>query len=108
MRPRYPHIEVTLDISGPDGNAFAIMSVVTRALARNGAPQSEIDKYREESMLGDYENLIAVTRHWVKFQIGRLVMVPLDDHDYSPTPEQQLDEDILSDMEEIKKEMERD
>lgn len=60
---KYPDVEVQL--SGEDGNAYAIMGRVAGALRRNGVSDKEIKEYREESMSGDYENLIATAARWV-------------------------------------------
>ena len=48
---------LTIDLSGPDGNAYALMGA-----ARNLAQQLKKDgeKITEEMMSGDYENLLAV------------------------------------------------
>lgn len=62
-RPWYPDIEVRL--SGKDGNAFAIMGEVARGLQNGGVPTKEIDRYREESMSGDYDNLLQTAMKWV-------------------------------------------
>lgn len=61
--PRYPDVQVQL--TGTDGNAFAIMGAVTRELRRAGVSTEEISKYREESMSGDYDNLLATAMRWV-------------------------------------------
>lgn len=61
--PKYPHIIVPL--SGEDGNAFAIMGAVKRALRRNGVSVEEIVQYSEESRAGDYDNLIQTAMKWV-------------------------------------------
>lgn len=61
--PRYPDVQVQL--TGTDGNAFAIMGTVTRELRRAGVSAEEISKYREESMSGDYDNLLATAMRWV-------------------------------------------
>lgn len=61
--PKYPEIEVTL--TGTDGNAFAVMGNVSKALRRAGVEKSEIDAYTKESMSGDYDNLIATAVAWV-------------------------------------------
>lgn len=61
--PKYPNIIVPL--SGEDGNAFAIMGAVKRALRRNGVPVEEIIQYSEESRAGDYDNLIQTAMKWV-------------------------------------------
>ena len=64
--PKYPDVEVTL--TGQDGNAFAIMGSVTRALRRHGVSNEEINEYSEESMSGDYDNLLRTAMKWVTVQ----------------------------------------
>lgn len=61
---KYPEVKVKL--VGNDGNAYAIMGNVQKALRRAGVSQEEIAKYLEESMSGDYDNLIATACRWVK------------------------------------------
>lgn len=53
-----PRPEVQL--SGRDGNAWAIMGAVISALRKAGASEQHIKNYREESMSGDYDNLLRV------------------------------------------------
>ena len=60
---KYPEIEVQL--TGEDGNAFAIMGAVSKALRRNGVSKEEIDRYMAESMSGDYDNLLRTAIKWV-------------------------------------------
>ena len=60
---KYPNIEVQL--TGNDGNAYAIMSAVSKALKSNGVSKTEIDQYNKESMSGDYDNLLSVAMDWV-------------------------------------------
>ena len=60
---KYPEIEVQL--SGEDGNAYAIMSAVSKALRRSGVDKLEVDEYVTESMSGDYDNLLRVAMKWV-------------------------------------------
>jgi len=62
--PKYPNIEV--ELTGRDGNAFAVMGAVTKALRRNKVPQAEIDQYTEQAMSGDYDNLLVVTMQTVE------------------------------------------
>ena len=50
----------TVKLIGEDGNAFAIMGTVAKALQKAGFSQEHIDKYYEESSSGDYDNLIRV------------------------------------------------
>ena len=61
---KYPEVKVKL--VGNDGNAYAIMGAVQKALKRAGVSHEEIAKYLEESMSGDYDNLIATACRWVK------------------------------------------
>lgn len=60
---KYPEIEVQL--TGQDGNAFAIMGAVSGALRRHGVPKEEIDAYTKESMSGDYDHLLQTAMRWV-------------------------------------------
>lgn len=61
--PRYPAI--TVQLTGNDGNAYAIMGAVRRALVENKIEKEEIEKYMAESMAGDYDNLLRVALLWV-------------------------------------------
>jgi hypothetical protein len=61
-----PKYEVEVQLSGNDGNAFAVMGAVKSALKKAGASKEEIDKYLAESMSGDYDNLIRVAMDWVE------------------------------------------
>jgi len=61
--PKYPEIEVQL--SGNDGNAFAIMGAVKKALKRANVSADEIAEYTTQSMSGDYDNLLRVAMAWV-------------------------------------------
>jgi ribosomal protein S9 len=65
--PKYPNITVTMDLDGPDGNAFAIMAAVSKALRNAGATKEELTQYSMDSMSGDYDNLIAAQSLWVNF-----------------------------------------
>lgn len=60
---KYPGIHVQL--TGTDGNAFAIMGAVQKALRQHGVDAEEIAQYQEESMMGDYNNLLQTAMRWV-------------------------------------------
>lgn len=62
--PIYPDIEV--ELSGQDGNAFAIVSRTARAMGRGGVSMEQVDLFREEATSGDYEHLLAVVQKWVR------------------------------------------
>ena len=55
----------TVQLTGQDGNAFAIMGTVKKALQRAGYSQEQVEKYLEESMSADYNNLLVVAQKWV-------------------------------------------
>jgi hypothetical protein len=61
-----PKFDVDVQLVGRDGNAFAIMGAVSKALRRAGATAEEIAEYREESTSGDYDNLLRVAMEWVR------------------------------------------
>ena len=61
-----PKFDVDVQLVGRDGNAFAIMGAVSKALRRAGATAEGIAKYREESTSGDYDNLLRVAMKWVR------------------------------------------
>lgn len=56
---------VHVKLVGEDGNAMAIMSRVGAALRKAGVSQTEIDEYYEESMSGDYDNVLRTAMKWV-------------------------------------------
>jgi hypothetical protein len=60
---KYPEIEVSL--IGNDGNAFAIMGTIQKALHDAEVSNEEIDLYLKESMSGDYDNLLRTAMRWV-------------------------------------------
>lgn len=59
---------ITVQLTGKDGNAFGIIATVQKALKNNGVPAEEISKYRTEAMSADYDNLLSVTMDWVDVQ----------------------------------------
>jgi len=65
-RKKMPKYNIEVQLSGNDGNAFAIMASIRSALKRAGASESEISLYTQESMSGDYDNLLRVANEWVE------------------------------------------
>jgi hypothetical protein len=61
-----PKFNTTVQLTGNDGNAFAIMGSVRSALRRAGATKEQIDEYSNASMSGDYDNLLRVAMDWVE------------------------------------------
>ena len=62
-KPKYPNI--TVQLTGNDGNAFAIMGAVRKALKREKVSADEIAEYTKQSTSGDYDNLLRVSMSWV-------------------------------------------
>jgi hypothetical protein len=56
---------VEVQLSGEDGNAFAILGRVTRALRRADVPKAECDAFLAEATGGDYDELLATCMRWV-------------------------------------------
>lgn len=59
---KYP--EVTVELIGQDGNAFAILGAVKKALRRNVSEEAAT-AYYQEATSGDYDNLLRVTAQTV-------------------------------------------
>ena len=55
---------VTVEMSGPSGNAWAVMGNVVAALKRAGKASLK-DEYMKRAMSGDYENLLKVSGEYV-------------------------------------------
>lgn len=66
--PRYPNINVPL--VGEDGNAFAILGRVSRAMRLAGVPANERDAFVNEAKAGDYDQLLATVMRWVNTDGG--------------------------------------
>ncbi len=59
----YPNIEVSL--VGEDGNAFAILGRVRKAMRRGNVPANEITKFHDEATSGDYDHLLRTCLKYV-------------------------------------------
>ena len=51
---------VTIDLTGPDGNAFVLLATAQNYAKQLGYSKEERDSIRQEMMEGDYENLLEV------------------------------------------------
>jgi hypothetical protein len=63
-----PKYDITVQLSGNDGNAFAILGAVGKAMRRAGVPKSEIDAYTAEAMSGDYNDLLRTSMAYVNVE----------------------------------------
>lgn len=52
--------EIVIDLTGPDGNAFALMGAAKRFAKQLCYDKPEIDKILNDMQSGDYENLLNV------------------------------------------------
>ena len=59
---RYPDVEVQL--TGQDGNAFAVLGAVRKALVDAGH-QDEVEAFFAEATSGDYDHLLGTCMRWV-------------------------------------------
>lgn len=58
---------IELDLTGPDGNAFVLLSYASKF---GKQLELDVDKIRMEMMLGDYEHLVKVfDKYFGKFVI---------------------------------------
>lgn len=58
-------IRPNVALVGEDGNAFAIMGRVQKALQRAGNSKEVVDSYISQAQSGDYDHLLAVTLAYV-------------------------------------------
>lgn len=59
---RHPDVEV--ELVGTDGNAFAVLGKVSKALTRAGYGD-EVEAFTAEATAGDYDDLLATAMRWV-------------------------------------------
>lgn len=64
--PKYPNI--TVKLTGVNGNAFMLIGTVQKALRQNNVPKAESDLFMEEAMAGDYDNVIQTCLKWVEVE----------------------------------------
>lgn len=60
---KYPNI--TVELIGNDGNAFAVLGAVSKALRENKVSKEEIDAFVASATSGDYNDLLQTCMEWV-------------------------------------------
>jgi len=60
-----PEKKPRVKLVGEDGNVFAIMGRVKRALKEAGADKEYVMKYLEEAAGGNYDHLLAISMEYV-------------------------------------------
>jgi hypothetical protein len=66
MTPKYP--EITVALSGHDGNAFTVLGRCREAARRAGLSTIEITQFTDEAMAGDYDHLLQTAMRWFDIQ----------------------------------------
>lgn len=61
--PKYPQVEVQL--TGRDGNAFAILGRIQAAMHAAGIPNEEYRAFELEATQGNYDHLLCTARKWI-------------------------------------------
>ena len=59
-----PKTDVKVKLIGEDGNAFAILGRVAKALRKEGH-KDLAEQYLKDCMTGDYNHLLSVTQEYV-------------------------------------------
>jgi hypothetical protein len=60
------HPEVTVQLIGRDGNAYAILGAVRRAMEAAGLDPAEVDEFTRQATSSTYDNLLATCLRWVE------------------------------------------
>ena len=60
IRKKQPEKEIIIDLTGPDGNAFNLISLANRLAVKLGYHPDKRAELTTELMGGDYENLLEV------------------------------------------------
>ena len=60
IREKQPQSEIIIDLTGPDGNAFALMAYANRFAKQLGYTPQQRGDLTTEMMGSDYENLLEV------------------------------------------------
>jgi hypothetical protein len=61
--PRYP--DITVKLTGHEGNALYVLGTVARALRDSGVPRGEVMAFQQEACHGDSAHLLRTVREWV-------------------------------------------
>ena len=63
---KYPN--VTVQLTGEDGNAFFILGRISKAMRKEGIRAAEVQTFMVEAMAGDYDHLLQTCMAWVDVQ----------------------------------------
>jgi hypothetical protein len=63
MTVKFPHVKVKL--VGEDGNAFAILGTVLRAMRKEKVSEEDRKEFQRQATSGDYNHLLRTVMEWV-------------------------------------------
>lgn len=63
QEPKYPQVKVKL--VGEDGNAFAILGRVARAMRLAGLSEEQRKEFNDKATAGDYDHLLQTVMRYV-------------------------------------------
>ena len=64
-----PKFDIEVQLSGEDGNAFAILGRIKKALERHeGCSGPQVQQFMDEATEGDYDHLLQTCMKWVNVQ----------------------------------------
>ena len=66
MTPKHPNVTVVL--TGQNGNAFVILGLCKQAAQEYGLEKTEVNAFIEEATSGDYDHLLQTAIHWFDVQ----------------------------------------
>ena len=66
MTPKHPDITVTL--TGQDGNAFAVLGRCREAARDAGLSDDKIAAFMKEATAGDYDHLVQTAMRWFEIR----------------------------------------
>ena len=64
--PKYP--EITVRLTGEDGNVFNILGICLRAIRRASLSQEERNTFQTEATSGNYDHLLATCMEWFEVE----------------------------------------
>lgn len=66
MTPKHP--EITVMLTGHDGNAFAVLGRCREAAKEAGLTDAEISAFVDEAIAGDYDHLLRTAIRWFEIR----------------------------------------
>ena len=59
-KEQMPHRGIEIDLTGPEGNAYALLGYAKRFATQLGYKKSKVDRIMDDMRSGDYEHLVEV------------------------------------------------